>query len=442
MNILKKYKDNELLKRVLYLANSKRIKFYIKQIPEYTSQVNPVMELKLEAALSDLSGLYERRVTGHDAISVLKNILTLLSPDDAYVIERIIEKDCKIGMGTANINKIFTDLVEKTPYMGAKAYNIKLINKLFEENKKVFSELKADGRYCNAIIRSGDVELESRQGEPTIVTGAKFLGELKKFDDCVLNGELIMSGVSRYESNGIISSIISISKKKNDGEDVTKEIIKFENKHMGFQDALDAIKYVCWDTISVYEYFDKKSNKPYFDRLDMLEVLIYNAKASMISVIEWKLVSSVDEAMSHFQEALKRCEEGTIVKSYDGVWKDGKPTHQVKLKKEINLDLRIVGFNYGTGKNSKLISSVNVESSDGLLKTSPTGMNEDIMDMVTKNQDKLLNAILEIKCSGISHDSDDNYSVLHPVYKELRTDKNTANSLKECVEIDKASTFL
>lgn len=34
--ILTKYKDNETLKRVLYLANSKRVKYYIKQIPDYT----------------------------------------------------------------------------------------------------------------------------------------------------------------------------------------------------------------------------------------------------------------------------------------------------------------------------------------------------------------------------------------------------------------------
>ena len=33
MVLLGKYKDNETLKRVLYLANSGRIKFYIKQIP-------------------------------------------------------------------------------------------------------------------------------------------------------------------------------------------------------------------------------------------------------------------------------------------------------------------------------------------------------------------------------------------------------------------------
>ena len=33
MNVLSKYKENETLKRVLYLCKSKRIKFFIKQIP-------------------------------------------------------------------------------------------------------------------------------------------------------------------------------------------------------------------------------------------------------------------------------------------------------------------------------------------------------------------------------------------------------------------------
>jgi hypothetical protein len=37
MVILGKYKDNQLLKDVLYLANSPRIKFFIKKIPTYTS---------------------------------------------------------------------------------------------------------------------------------------------------------------------------------------------------------------------------------------------------------------------------------------------------------------------------------------------------------------------------------------------------------------------
>ena len=59
-----------------------------------------------------------------------------------------------------------------------------------------------------------------------------------------------------------------------------------------------------------------------------------------------------------------------------GTWKDGKPVWQIKLKLEIELELKITGFNYGTGKNSKVISSVDAESEDGLLKTSPTGIKE------------------------------------------------------------------
>ena len=148
--------------------------------------------------------------------------------------------------------------------------------------------------------------------------------------------------------------------------------------------------------------------------------------------------------MAHFEEVQMRDGEGTVVKSKDGVWKDTKPSYQIKIKKEINLDLRITGFNYGKAgtKNEHLISSLNVESEDGLLKTAPAGLSEDEMDYVTDNQDELLNTILEIKCSGISQDRHGNYSVMHPVYKTPRTDKSVANTLAECIEIDEAASLL
>jgi hypothetical protein len=72
----------------------------------------------------------------------------------------------------------------------------------------------------------------------------------------------------------------------------------------------------------------------------------------------------------------------------------------------------------------------------------PTGMKEDVMEYVTDNQENLLDKILEIKCSGVSKDEYGNYSVLHPVFKLIRDDKSIANSLNECIEIDKASVFL
>jgi hypothetical protein len=68
MEILKKYKDNELLKRVLYLANSKRVKFFIKQIPAYTHNT---IGWTLEEALNTLMIIANREFTGQNAIDKL-----------------------------------------------------------------------------------------------------------------------------------------------------------------------------------------------------------------------------------------------------------------------------------------------------------------------------------------------------------------------------------
>ena len=436
--ILTKYVDNELLKRVLYLANSKRVKFYIKQLPEYTPDNNGSETLKW--ALDGLKWITDRSYTGTEALNWLVVLLSALSSDDAYILERIIDKDCKIGLGTTYMNKVFKGLIEDTPYMGAVSFDEKKARKVFEKGAKGISQIKMDGRYCNAIVRNGEVEMESRQGEPTILTGAKFLEDLTSFEDCVLNGELTMDGVSRYESNGIIASLIDICSKRDSRTDKEndKKITNFEDKHGSFTGALEKIRYTVWDRLTVDEYFNKSSKLKYAERLAYLERLLENAKPSNVKIIESAIVHNYAQAMTHFQEVLAAGEEGTILKAWDGEWKDGKPTWQIKMKLEMDVDLRITGFNYG-GKGTKnefLISSFNAESSDGLVKTKPQGLKEDMMKYVTENQDKLLGTILQCKSCGLSSDSSGNYSMLHPAFVMLRDDKDTCDSLESIKEIE------
>lgn len=436
MVILDKYKGNMLLKQVLYLANSKRVKFYIKQIPTYTSSNTAASTL--EDACKSLTRLSDRLVTGHAAIAELINICESLTADDAYIIERIIEKDCRLGMGTTNINKIFKDLIEDTPYMGAISFDEKKARSIFNDGRRAYSQIKMDGRYCNAIIRNGEVELESRQGEPTVVNGATFLEELADFPNCVLNGELTIDGVSRYESNGVIASIISILSKRDSrgAAETLKHIAKFQQKHGDFTTALESIRFTVWDTITVDEYFDQRSTTSYSERIVNYSTAIYDLKPTMISPVEMYDVATYEEALLRFQEALADGQEGTILKATDGGWKDGKPNWQIKMKLEMDVDLRITGFNYGTGKNINVISSVNAESSDGKVVTRPTGINEAMMQHVTDNQQQLLGTILECKCSGLSKDSDGNYSLLHPVFKQLRDDKDTCDDLQSIIAIE------
>ena len=436
MDVLRKYADNELLRRVLYMANSKRVKFYIKRVPEYTANETT---WSLEQALGMLLEIANRDVTGQNAIDRLTIWLESVSADDAYIIERIIDKDCKIGLGTTFINKVFKGLIEETPYMGAVSFDEKKARKIFDKGGKGISQVKMDGRYCNAVIRNGEVEMESRQGEPTIVTGAKFVEELAQLEDCVLNGELTMDGIPRYESNGIIASIIDISKNKSERSDKEneKKLAAFEEKHGDFDEALSKIRYTVWDRITIDEHFDAKSSVPYSKRTIELNKALKAIDVTHVSIVEGIVVNTYEEAMNHFQEILARGEEGTILKAYNGEWKDGKPTHQIKMKLELTLDLVITGFNYGTKgtKNENVISSFNAETSCGNLKTRPQGLKEDLMVEITENQDKLLGTIIEVKCSGLSFDNTGAYSLLYPAFKHFRDDKSEANSLDECIEI-------
>jgi DNA ligase-1 len=439
MVILAKYKTNDLLKQVLYLACSKRVKFYIKQIPRYTPTGNG---LTLEQALIRLNDLSTRKYTGEAASDFLYDILNSLTADDGYVIERIIDKDLKIGMGS-NINKVFPKLIEETPYMGAKPFDTKLVKDLFVGGKSCFIDVKMDGRYNNAIIRSGEVELESRSGETVILENAKFLTELAKFPDCVLNGELTIAGVDRYKANGMIISMIDIIKKQDTRPpaETYNKLLAFEKENnCTFQEALDRIIYTVWDIITIDEYFDQESKTPYEKRWTYLKFVLSGIDAIMVQLVEKTIVKSYDEAIAFFQDCLNRGLEGSIVKSMDGKWKDGKPKWQIKMKLEMDLDLQIIGFAYGTKgtKNENVISTLECQSADGILKANPAGMDEATMDYVTKNQNSLLNTIVHVKCSGISKDSNGNFSLLHPRIGEqkFRDDKKVADTLVQIQAIE------
>ena len=151
--------------------------------------------------MDSLSPLSLRQLTGHAAINHLAATLEFCSEDDAYIIERIIEKDCKINLGTSLINKVFPKLIEETPYMGAKAFDEKLAKAIFKDGSAL-SQVKMDGRYCNAVIANNSVDMESRQGEPTLLGDAYFISELNQLKDCVLNGELTMKCIeSKFTFN-------------------------------------------------------------------------------------------------------------------------------------------------------------------------------------------------------------------------------------------------
>ena len=444
--ILKENKDNILFQKVLTYTFDPRLTFNIKKIPE-TNYNNG--ELPLEDAFEFLDNLANRTYTGQRGIEFLANLLSRLNTEDAQTVKWIIAGDFKAGFGVSLVNDEMKPFqVYEVPYMGAISYNEKKLDNIFDKHPYAYSEVKYDGRYLNTVLENDSVFTESRGGNPNPLMGA-LVQESKEFReaagfDGVLNGELMIKDmIDRYKANGIISSFVSIAQKDFDGVDITKERAKFIKRHeMTLEEARDRISLVVWDYVPIEDYRNSLSEEARSTRIVRLEEIL--AKAPVFKMAEYKIVNNKEEAIQHFLEMLARGEEGTILKGANGEWKDGKPVHQMKMKVEIDLDLRIVGFNYGTvgTKNEGVISSLNVESECGLLKTSPQGLKEKDMVYFTENMDYLMGKLIEVKCSGISHDSEFNYSLLYPVYKRVRDDKEHGDTLEKCIEIENGVTGL
>ena len=158
--ILTANKDNAILERVCFLALDPFINFYIRKIPKYNTDVGPYVAL--QQALEDLLPLSTRAVTGNAAIEHLTNVLKNLEPEDAKVIERVIEKDLRCGVSEATVNKIWPGLIATYPCMLASGYEDKLVSKI---TWPANVQLKLDGMRFNAIVKNGSVEFRSRNGK-------------------------------------------------------------------------------------------------------------------------------------------------------------------------------------------------------------------------------------------------------------------------------------
>ena len=421
---LKKYQDNELLKRVLKMAfdkvaftygvTNKNVKFNPNKRNVYT----------LDMALDFLAEkLATREITGNNAIYNLENIYEHLSVDDAKVLKMVIDRDLKINMGRTNINKVFKNLITKPPYTRCEIGTKENIIKNIDFSKKVYSQEKLDGTFRRAIIDGDNIEITSRPGIVTEFPIIENQIRTLNLDGYVLIGEMTLIGEKdRKKGNGLINSLK----------------IPHEN-----------ILYTVWDMIPIQEFrltkaeikkAEKEKTLSYYeDRFEKLENILSNANLPNIRLVPYRIISNMSEAYKHFQEITKDGGEGTVIKSYDMTHKDGNSKKQLKVKLVIELDMRITGFTKGTvgSKNEDYFSGIEYSNDEGTIKgtVGVTTLTEEERDWFHENRESLLGRVMTLHCNDITQAKGKDYhSLSHPRYIELRT-KNETDSLVRALEI-------
>jgi hypothetical protein len=402
-SILSQHKDNELLKQVIFLALDPFIQFYIRKIPKYKSCSIPTIGLPV--AVYSLSSLYNRTITGNAAIAFLADTLSSLSASDAKVIERIIAKDLKCGASGSTVNKVWPNFIYEYPCMLCSGYEEKLINKI---KFPATVQLKMDGMRFNAIVKDNTVEFRSRNGKEIQLLGYlvdDFI-RLAAGKDYVYDGELLVvdDGVimDRQTGNGILNKAVK-------GTISTIEASK--------------VNATVWDVIPYEDFKNSVCRIPYKDRFESLQ----NVDNINIRLVENTTVASLDEARELFESYLDKGQEGIILKDSTGIWENKRVKHQIKFKGELECDLRIVGWEEGTGKYTGRLGSLVGESSDGQVRTNVgTGYSDDLRDKIGK---EVIGKIMAVKYNArIKDKNSDTDALFLPVFLEIREDKTEADS--------------
>ncbi|MBI3334354.1 ATP-dependent DNA ligase [Candidatus Pacearchaeota archaeon] len=115
-------------------------------------------------------------------------------------------------------------------------------------------------------------------------------------------------------------------------------------------------------------YYNGKSliDEPFKERRKLIEKII-REKEKVINVSVLKIIDNEKEAEKFYQRALDAGEEGVMIKSLEGRYQQGRKVgYMAKLKPEVkDLDLVIVGAEYGTGKRAGWLTSYYVACRSG-----------------------------------------------------------------------------
>ena len=402
--ILKREENNELLKKVFFLAYDPFTQFYQRKIPKYEKN-NTSHAASLASMLPSLSDLSNRVVTGNAAIDRLTAILEAVCGSESEVIERIIGKDLKCGASGSTANKTWPNLIHEFPCMLCTPFDEKVMKKF---KFPAYAQLKMDGMRFNAIVKDGKVEFRSRNGKEIDLLGyleEEFIA-IARGQNLVFDGELLINDkgiiLDRQTGNGILNKAVKGTIKTDEARKVHATI---------------------WDVIP-YDTFKQGHGKIVYQvRFSQLENMTLPKK---IHLVQSKVVGSIEEAQKIFEGYLAQGQEGIILKDMTGVWEDKRVKTQLKFKAELECDLRITAIQPGTGKYEGMVGAYICESEDGIIKVD---VGSGLSDEDRKNFN-VVGKIVAVVYNARIKNKQGEESLFLPRAVEVREDKNIADSAK------------
>jgi len=406
--ILNTHVDNEQLKSFFTLALDPMITFGIKKVPPIPKTPYPGTPRTLAEAFGELTKLQTRELTGSDAIRFLTDLLRSLSPSDAGVLARVIEKEPRCGVQISTCNNVWgKSFIHDFPIMKAAARTPESMAKI---NYPAISQQKLDGARCVMLVSNGIVTVMSSSGRE-ITTHGMFDYLASICNDVVVDGELLVLDqrgriMPRKAGNGVVNKAI---------------------KHTISQPEAERLLFVAFDLIPLSDWNRQQCNIPYEQRWTNVQALWKLTPDTNMAVVDTIVVHNEAEAIAHFNKLHDLGMEGTVLKNVTGLWSNTRSADQVKLKGILTCDLLVVGIEPGTGKNTGKIGALQCVSSDNLLQVN-VGSGLSDADRVRND---FVGRIVEIEYTEriVAETKQAVHSLFSPRFVCVRNDKKVADTI-------------
>lgn len=419
--ILEKNKDNQMLKDVLYfvynpfivtgLSNKKMEKdtsdIKVRGTRRFWNFLDETVLLSNEdfekALFTDVTCMFDYLLdhnTGRDKdIAYVQAYIKAQPEEYREIYKQIFTKELKLGITSKTINKVWKDFIPEFNVMLAEKYWDRM-DELEKEKPDIIITQKYDGIRAVAKVRDMNVEIFSRQGKP--IEGLKDIEkELLKLPNGFYDGELLLN------------------KENIPSKDLYRETVQVVNSKNEYK---DNIVFNIFDYIPLNDFVTGYSEMNCLDRKRFVYEELRKIEPDCLKPVEILYHGRYDKRIVQ-QELNKQIvleHEGVMVNLANASYEGKRTKNILKVKAMQDCDLKIIGFEEGTGKNKGTLGAVIVDYKGFKVKVG-SGFTDEDRRYFWENKDKLLGRVITVQYfEETTNKKDNSLSLRFPVYLELR----------------------
>jgi len=383
--------------------------FGVRQVPEtvgLTGRDNPWTQF-----WGLLEGLRTRYITGHRARDAIEAMSQEFDSDEWNgLARRVLIKDLRCGISEKTINKV----VGRTEYR-IPVFSCQLAQDSADHPKKLRGvkrlEVKLDGVRVLTVVDGANVTLYSRNG--------------KEFENFPQIADAVEDARRHfYYGRGSGGRFVL------DGEIVGESFQQLMRQaHRKSNAETTGMVYHIFDIIPLDAFQEGHWNAQQYKRLEWLE----QAREVLMETNCLRIMNGLDvdldtaqghDIMQRYAEsAVAEGFEGIMIKSLDAPYQCKRSDFWMKWKPTISVDLSIVGFEEGTGRNKNRLGAIICEGEDNgrLIRVNVgSGLSDSNRNEYWAVRNRLLGHLVEIQADAVTQNQDGSYSLRFPRFLRFR----------------------